>query len=111
MTFDPGHETVERALVMLTIAHDTYSGNESLGEINLMEMLGDENGEIDWRDVALGLSVIAHLLLDTIPNMIYDEVEAKWTSGSKPAVDRLTGSRLLQIMSLHLSTMGTTQAD
>lgn len=121
MTLTP-QEATPRALALLTVAHEIYSGNaesdlSGFDDETVAAVLSDDFGDIDWKAISLALAMLGHLLLDTIPDTLYDAAEDALRStiaereGGNPENyvvrigGRLTGTQLLQHISLHLARM------
>ena len=121
MTLTP-QEATPRALALMTVAHEIYSDtaeNDLAGfdDETLASVLADGSGEIDWKAISLALAMLGHLLLDTIPDTLYDAAEDALRNaiadreGGKPEnyvvqiKSRLTGTQLLQHISLHIASM------
>lgn len=92
-------ETTRRALAFLTIAHESFKEGGDVTDIDLGLVLGNDDGEIDWQDLAMGTVVIAHLLLEAVPNIIREELGTTWTT------QRLSATGLLTFVSLALSNV------
>lgn len=115
-------EATPRALSMLTMAHEIYSthnyadvaAQDQLTDAQMMAVLADDSGEIDWEAIAVALAMLGHVLLDTIPEALYAATETAMAGilarhfRTDPAhIDvtinqRLTGSDLLRHLSLHV---------
>lgn len=118
-------DATPRALALLTLAHELYSGMDQdpqtaefkLDDDVLHAVLADDSSEIDWQAIAISLGMIGHVLLDTIPETLYRAAEEtvaqmlakhlnvppenfQVTIGS-----RITGTQLLQTVSLRVLEM------
>lgn len=115
-------EATPRALAMLTLAHELYSGQDQdarteLDDDEVHAVLADDDGFIDWQAIAIALSMIGHILLDTIPDTLYTASEEALTriiaqhfdaapeSVQVTINNRLTGTALLRTVSLRVMEM------
>lgn len=114
----------DKALILLTIAHETFKDSvdgaetpPTLDDDTVSALLAGDDGEINWRDIALGLGMLGHLLLESVPNALYDQAELALAKSLEEKFNlppdavsitfetRLTGTALLQQLSLHLMTL------
>lgn len=113
-------EATPKALALLTLAHELYAAIDSnerppfaqLNEDEVAAVLADDDGEIDWKAIAVALAMLGHVLLDTVPQVLYAAVEetiggliAKHFNASADEFtvtikERLTGTDLLRLLSL-----------
>jgi len=75
-------------------------------------VLTDDDGEIDWKAIAIAMSMISHVLLDIIPRVLYASVEeaisgliakhfnAEASEFEVTIKDKLTSTDLLRMLSL-----------
>jgi hypothetical protein len=126
MTLTPA-EATPRALALLTLAHELYAnidgGNElphaELEEAELHAVLADDDGEIDWQAIAIAMGMIGHVLLDTIPEKLYEASEETLTQmlaqhfNTSPDTlhvtinNKVTGTNLLRAVSLKVLEMNS----
>ncbi len=113
-------EATPRALALLTLAHELYSSIDSderpahatLDDAEVEAVLTDDDGEIDWKAIAIAMSMISHVLLDIIPRVLYASVEeaisgliakhfnAEASEFEVTIKDKLTSTDLLRMLSL-----------
>ena len=123
-------EATGRALALLTYAHaslaaDGDGGWDGLPAPELLAVLGggvdESEGEVDWRAIAMAGAMVGHVLLDLIPEKLYDAAEEAMESflvardaaegrgsgageGYKVTISRrVTGTDLLQALSLQIA--------
>lgn len=121
-------EATPRALAMLTLAHELYSGqaqgdHTEMDEDEVHAVLADDDGVVDWQSIAIALSMIGHILLDTIPTTLYAASEEALTkilaqhfntapdSVRVTINNQLTGTDLLRTVSLRVLEMSTRDLD
>ncbi len=120
-------EATPRAIALLTMAHEVYSTTDAtdLSPVPMFTdeeaaaVLADDSGEIDWKAIAIAMGMIGHVLLDTIPTILYDTSEETLTEmlsehfgvpADKVVVNltnRITGTALLQTVARHVMEMNT----
>lgn len=118
-------EATPRAIALMTMAHEIYSVTEApdfdpnvmFSEEEAQAVLADDDGEIDWKAIAIAMGMIGHVLLDTIPRILYDTSEETLTEmlsehfGLPPEkvqvslTNRITGTALLQTVARQVLAM------
>jgi hypothetical protein len=116
-------EATGRALALLTYAHAAFRANaemstHDLADEDILRVLAcDDGGGVDWQSIALGLAMLGHVLLDLIPEKMYNGAEdalsefiAKRDGGTGDTAAyrvsitaRLSGTDLLRLLSLHVA--------
>lgn len=118
-------QATPKALALLTMSHELYSAIDAeerpaharLSEDETFAVLAEEDGTIDWQAIAIALGMIGHVLLEVIPENLFNETEASLAAlavkymGADPATvtvnitNRVTGDKLLQAISLKVLEM------
>ncbi len=117
-------EATPRALALITLAHELYAGLDDdphgpreLDEDEVRAVLTDDDGDIDWQAIAVAMGMIAHVLLDIIPEKLYEGVEDRLLKGYAKQFGietknlgvefdrRITGPELLRVLSLRVLAM------
>ena len=126
MTLTPA-EATPRALALLTLAHELYANIDAenalphteLDEAEMRAVLADDDGEIDWQAIAIAMAMVGHVLLDTIPEKLYEASEEQLTQilalhfkTSPDALqvtinNKVTGTNLLRAVSLKVLEMNS----
>jgi len=126
MTLTPA-EATPRALALLTLAHELYTNIDAenalphteLDEAEMRAVLADDDGEIDWQAIAIAMAMVGHVLLDTIPEKLYEASEKQLTEilaqhfRTTPDAlqvtinNKVTGTNLLRAVSLKVLEMNS----